>query len=62
MKLSTVILPKIVLIGLVCEGLLAYPLLGNDQSQAVLNLLNQMQSSYAKVEDYAAVFHRVRLF
>jgi len=58
MKFSAVILPKIVLIGLICEGLLAHPLLGNDQSQAVLTLLNQMQSSYAQVEDYAAVFHK----
>ena len=58
MKLSTVILPKIVLFGLICEGLLAYPLLGNDQSQAILTLLNQMQSSYAQVEDYTAVFHK----
>ncbi len=58
MKLSMPILPKIVLIVFICEGLLAYPLPADNQSEAVLTLLTQMESSYARVEDYAAAFHK----
>ena len=58
MKFSIAILPKIVFLVLICQGLLAHPLSGNDQSQAVLTLLTQMESSYGRVEDYTAVFHK----
>jgi outer membrane lipoprotein-sorting protein len=56
MKVSTIILLKVVLLGLFCMGLRPNPLLGNDQSNAILTLLTQMESSYARVEDYAAAF------
>ena len=58
MKFSPLILFKIVLLGLICEGLLATPLLGNNQREVILTLLTQMESSYARVEDYAAAFHK----
>ena len=58
MRWWSFLLLKVVLIGLFCVGLLAHPLLGNNQSEAVLALLTQMESSYARVEDYAAAFHK----
>jgi len=44
--------------GLLCGGLQAYPFPGNDRSGAVLTVLTQVESSYAGVEDYSAVFQK----
>ena len=58
MRYSAAILPVIVLMGLLCGGPRAYPSPGNDQIRAVLTLLTQLESSYAGIEDYAAVFQK----
>ena len=58
MRHSAAILPAIVLLVLLCGGPRAYPSPGNDRTRAVLTLLTQLESSYAGIEDYTAVFQK----
>lgn len=58
MKSPTGILAAIILAGLLGQKLLAHALPGVDQNRTLLTLLAQMESSYARVKDYTAVFHK----
>jgi outer membrane lipoprotein-sorting protein len=58
MKPPTGIRTMMVLGALVCQGFPAQALPGIDQSRTLLTLLAQMESSYARVKDYTAVFHK----
>ncbi|MGO9313245.1 MAG: DUF1571 domain-containing protein [Syntrophobacteraceae bacterium] len=58
MRYSAAFLPMIVLIGLLCWGPQAHPSPGSDPGRAVLTLLTQLESSYAGIEDYTAVFQK----
>jgi outer membrane lipoprotein-sorting protein len=58
MKSPTGILTAMVLAGLLWQGLPAQALPGVDESRTLSTLMAQMESSYARVKDYTAVFHK----
>jgi outer membrane lipoprotein-sorting protein len=49
---------KVVLLVLFCGALLDLPATAADQQRRLMSLLTQMESSYAGITDYVAVFHK----
>ncbi len=52
------LLPQVLLLGLLCAALLIRLVTATDPQETLLSLLTQTEASYARIDDYTAVFRK----